>query len=182
LESHPDTARQAVRGTKFPEAGAFWVPVPHEGNAQIAPEEVEAIQAATRKLLTGTWAEKDSTARPMRQSDIIVVAPYNAQVNALRDALPEGIRVGTVDKFQGQEAPVCLVSMTASSTEETPRGMEFLFSLNRINVAVSRAKGLALVFGAPRLRETKRNTVEQMRLVNTLCALPVFTQNEREIA
>ena len=147
------------------------MPVPHEGNAQIAPEEVAAIQAAAHELLTGAWTEKDGTTRPMRQSDIIVVAPYNAQVNALRDALPEGIRVGTVDKFQGQEAPVCLVSMTASSAEETPRGMDFLFSLNRINVAVSRAKGLALVFGAPRLREAKCETVEQMRLVNTLCAL-----------
>ena len=149
------------------------MPVQHEGNAQIAPEEVAAIQAAAHELLTGAWTEKDGTTRPMRQSDIIVVAPYNAQVNALRDALPEGIRVGTVDKFQGQEAPVCLVSMTASSAEETPRGMDFLFSLNRINVAVSRAKGLALVFGAPRLREAKCETVEQMRLVNTLCALDV---------
>lgn len=108
----------------------------------------------------------------MTQRDIIVVAPYNAQVNALREALPEDIRVGTVDRFQGQEAPACLVSMTASSVEETVRGMDFLFSLNRINVAVSRAKVLALVFGAPRLREAKCETVEQMRLVNTLCALP----------
>jgi uncharacterized protein len=148
------------------------VPVPHAGNAQIAAEEVEAIRAAVTDLLSGTWTDKDGTTRPMRASDIIVVAPYNAQVNALRDALPEAIRVGTVDKFQGQEAPVCLVSMTASSAEETARGMEFLFSLNRINVAVSRAKGLALVFGAPRLREAKCETVEQMRLVNTLCALP----------
>ncbi|WP_347268600.1 TM0106 family RecB-like putative nuclease [Paracoccus sp. (in: a-proteobacteria)] len=171
LESHPDTARQAVTGTSFPEAGAFWVEVAHEGNAQIAPEEVAAVAATAADLLKGTWTDKDGQARPVRQSDIIVVAPYNAQVNALRDALPEGIRVGTVDKFQGQEAPVCLVSMTASSAEETPRGMEFLFSLNRINVAVSRAKGLALVFGAPRLREAKCETVEQMRLVNTLCAL-----------
>lgn len=171
LTSHPDTARQAVTGTSFPEAGAFWVPVPHESNAQIAPEEVAAIKAAAADLLKGTWTDKDGTSRPTRQSDIIVVAPYNAQVNALRDALPEGIRVGTVDKFQGQEAPVCLVSMTASSAEEMPRGMDFLFSLNRINVAVSRAKGLALVFGAPRLREAKCEAVEQMRLVNTLCAL-----------
>jgi uncharacterized protein len=110
----------------------------------------------------------------MRESDIIVVAPYNAQVSALREALPETIRVGTVDKFQGQEAPVCLVSMAASSAEETPRGMEFLFSLNRINVAVSRAKALALVFGSPRLREAKCVTIKQMRLVNTLGALPVW--------
>jgi uncharacterized protein len=171
LTSHPDTACQAVSGTSFREAGAYWVPVPHEGNSQISSEEVAAIQAATSELLRGTWTEKDGTSRPMRHTDIIVVAPYNAQVNALRDALPDGIRVGTVDKFQGQEAPVCLVSMTASSAEETSRGMEFLFSLNRINVAVSRAKGLSLVFGAPRLREAKCETVAQMRLVNTLCGL-----------
>ena len=172
LTSHPDTAHQRVTGTMLPEAGAFWVPVAHEGNAQIAQEEVAAIGKAVTELLGGSWTEKDGSTRPMRETDIIVVAPYNAQVNALRDALPLGVRVGTVDKFQGQEAPVCLVSMTASSAEETSRGMEFLFSLNRINVAVSRAKGLALVFGAPRLREAKCNSVEQMQLVNTLCALP----------
>ena len=171
LTNHPDTAYQAVTDTSFPRTGAFWVPVPHEGNAQMASEEVGVIRDAVKDLLAGAWTEKDGTTRSLRQSDIIVVAPYNAQVNALRDALPEGVRVGTVDKFQGQEAPICLVSMTASSAEETPRGMEFLFSLNRINVAVSRAKGLALVFGSPRLREAKCETVEQMRLVNTLCAL-----------
>ncbi len=171
LQSHPDTARQSVTGTPFPQAGAFWVPVAHEGNAQIAPEEVAAISDAAAHLLIGQWTDKDGTTRPLREADIIAVAPYNAQVNALRAVMPAGIRVGTVDKFQGQEAPVCLVSMTASSVEESPRGMEFLFSLNRINVAVSRAKGLALVFGAPRLREAKCETVEQMRLVNTLCAL-----------
>lgn len=179
LTSHPDTACQRVTDTTLPEAGAFWVPVPHEGNAQIAQEEVVAIGRTVTELLGGSWTEKDGSTRPIGETDIIVVAPYNAQVNALRDALPSGVRVGTVDKFQGQEAPICLVSMTASSAEETSRGMEFLFSLNRINVAVSRAKGLALVFGAPRLREAKCNTVEQMRLVNTLCALPVVEQNER---
>jgi len=179
LDSHADTARQKVSDTPWPEAGAFWVPVFHEGNAQVASEEVAAIRAAIDELLVGTWTEKDGIRRAMRENDIIVVAPYNAQVNALREALPERIRVGTVDKFQGQEAPICLVSMTASSAEETPRGMEFLFSLNRINVAVSRAKGLALVFGAPRLREAKCDTVEQMRLVNTLCALPKGDMDER---
>jgi superfamily I DNA and/or RNA helicase len=177
LASHPDTARQCVTGTSFPEAGAFWVPVEHEGNAQTAAEEVLAIQAAARDLLSGAWTEKNGITRPMRESDIIVVAPYNAQVNALRGALPDGIRVGTVDKFQGQEAPVCLISMTASTAEETPRGMDFLFSINRINVAVSRAKGLALVFGAPRLREAKCETVEEMRLVNTLCVLQKIGMN-----
>lgn len=174
LISAPETAVQSLRGKSCPEAGAYWMPVAHEGNAQIAAEEVAAIQARIEDLLSGTWTDKDGTTRPLRPADIIVVAPYNAQVSALQDALPAAIRVGTVDKFQGQEAPICLVSMTASSVEETPRGMDFLFSLNRINVAVSRAKVLALVFGAPRLREAKCDTVEQMRLVNTLCALPEF--------
>lgn len=172
LASHPETAKQAVRGTALPMAGAFWVPVAHEGNAQISGEEVASIRATIDQLLSGTWTGRNGATRALRPSDIIVVAPYNAQVNALRDAMPDDFRVGTVDKFQGQEAPICLISMTASSVEETPRGMEFLFSINRINVAVSRAKGLALVFGSQRLREAKCDTVEQMRLVNTLCALP----------
>jgi predicted RecB family nuclease len=178
LASHLDTAIQQMSGTAFPGAGAFWASVPHEGNAQISIEEVAAIEAAVHEILTGTWTDNAGLTRPVRKSDIIVVAPYNAQVNALRDAMPEGIRVGTVDKFQGQEAPICLVSMTASSAEETARGMDFLFSLNRINVAVSRAKGLSLVFGAPRLREAKCETVEQMRLVNTLCALPEYGKSQ----
>ena len=176
LESHADTALQKVAGTPWPESGAFWAPCAHEGNAQVAEEEVEAIRAAIDELMEGTWTGKDGAARPMRASDVIVVAPYNAQVNALRRGLPEDVPVGTVDKFQGLEAPVCLVSMTASSIEEIPRGMDFLFSLNRINVAVSRAKGLALVFGSDRLREAKCETVEQMQLVNTLCALPVHAR------
>ncbi|GAB4275514.1 MAG: TM0106 family RecB-like putative nuclease [Pararhodobacter sp.] len=171
LTSHPDTARQAVTGTRFPQAGAFLVPVEHEGNAQVAREEVAAIAQTARDLLEGRWTDKEGTTRRMRKADIIVVAPYNAQVNALRTALPEGIRVGTVDKFQGQEAPVCLVSMTASSAEDIPRGLEFLYSTNRINVAVSRAKALALVFASPRLREAQCETVEQMRLVNVVCGL-----------
>jgi hypothetical protein len=138
-------------------------------------DKVTAILAACRDLMKGLWTGKDGDTRAIGEADIIVVAPYNAQVNALRDTLPPGIRVGTVDRFQGQEAPICIVSMTASSAEETTRGMEFLFSLNRINVAVSRAMGLALVFGSPRLLEARCETLEQMRLVNTLCCLPTVT-------
>jgi uncharacterized protein len=173
LASHPDTARQRVGGTRWPEAGAHLVEVPHDGNAQVSHAEIAAISAAIAELTAGTWIDRDGVTRPLREEDVIVVAPYNAQVNALRAALPERVRVGTVDKFQGQEAPVCLVSMTASSIDDVPRGMEFLFSLNRINVAVSRAKALALVFASPRLLDARCTTVEQVRLVNTLCALPV---------
>lgn len=171
LMSHPDTAGQAILGTIWPESGAFWVPVDHDGNAQVAAEEVAAIQACCATLLDGQWRNKDGKIRPMRKSDIIVVAPYNAQVNALRAALPDGIRVGTVDRFQGQEAPVCIVSMTASSTQESPRGMEFLLSRNRMNVAISRAKSLALVFGNPSLQHAKCENIKQISLVNVICGL-----------
>ncbi len=182
LTNHPGTANQRVRRTKLPEAGAFWVPVEHEGNSQVSTEEIDAIHSAINELLLGTWTEKDGSTRPITETDIIVVAPYNAQVNALREALSAAVRVGTVDKFQGQEAPICLVSMTASSTEEMPRGMEFLFSLNRINVAVSRAKALAIVFGSPRLLEATCETIEQMRQVNTLCALSELGDKHDDLA
>jgi uncharacterized protein len=172
LASHPDCARQQIGRTRWPSAGAHLVETPHAGNAQVSPEEVAAIRATVAELTAGVWTDAVGATRPLRERDVIVVAPYNAQVNALRAALPERVRVGTVDKFQGQEAPVCLVSMTASSIEDVPRGMGFLFSLNRINVAISRAKALTLVFASPRLLDARCATVEDMQLVNTLCALP----------
>jgi uncharacterized protein len=172
LLSHDATKLQSIGAPGLPSAGAYWVPVQHAGNAQVSDAEVEAVRAAVDALLAGTWTSSDGASRALLEKDIIVVAPYNAQVLALREALPTGVRVGTVDKFQGQEAAACLVSMTASSADEVPRGLDFLLSRNRINVAVSRARALALVFGSPRLRETKCETVEQIRLVNVLCALP----------
>ena len=178
LTSHPDNASQSVDARNWPSAGAYFVPVDHESNIQISHEEIEAIKACVTDLLIGNWTDKNGLMRPLSETDIIIVAPYNAQVNALQDALPKEIRIGTVDKFQGQEAPICLVSMTASSAEESSRGLEFLLSLNRLNVAISRAKGLSLVFGSPKLRATSCGSVEQMRLVNTLCALPILKCSE----
>ena len=171
LRSHPSTALQSIEAPGLPPYGAWRVPVVHEGRAQVSPEEVEAVRHVIGRLLNGAWTDHNGARRPLRESDIIVVAPYNAQVNSLSDALP-GIRVGTVDKFQGQEAPVALVSMTTSTSEETTRGLDFLLSRERLNVAVSRGKGLSLVFASPRLLHTSCTTVEQMRLVNMLCALP----------
>jgi superfamily I DNA and/or RNA helicase len=99
----------------------------------------------------------------------MVVAAYNAQVNALREALPASVRVGTVDKFQGQEADVVLYSMASSSGEDVPRGLEFLLSRNRLNVAISRARCLAYLVASPRLLEVNCKTIPQMRLANALC-------------
>jgi uncharacterized protein len=101
--------------------------------------------------------------------DILVVAPYNAQVALLRELLPEGARIGTVDKFQGQEAPVVIVSLTTSSTQLAPRGMQFLYSRNRLNVAVSRAQALTVMVGSPELLAAPCRSVEEIRLANGLC-------------
>jgi len=110
--------------------------------------------------------------RPLAPADIIVVSPYNSHVRCLRQAIPDTrIRIGTVDKFQGQEAAVSFYSMASSSSEDVPRGLDFLFSRNRLNVAISRAKCLAYLVASPRLLDANCRTIEQMRLANSLCRL-----------
>ena len=152
-------------------AGVRLIEVDHADNRQASPEEADRIAAEVRALLDGgRFVDAAGAERDLGLEDVLVVAPYNAQVRALRDRLPRGARVGTVDKFQGQQAPVVFFSMTSSSGEDVPRGMDFLFSRNRLNVAISRAQALAVVVCSPRLLWARCNTVEQMRLVNALCA------------
>ena len=151
--------------------GAVMQRVDHFGRSQVSQEEIDGIAQLIGELEDADYRDRDGRERKLALADILVVAPYNAQVNALRAALPADVRVGTVDRFQGQEAPVCLVSMTTSSAEELPRDIAFLFSLNRINVAVSRAQAAAIVLASPLLLEVPCKTVEEMALVNTLCLL-----------
>ena len=166
--------RAGVAGLVGKEAGIVFVPVAHEGNGQASDEEVEAIAAIVRELrgreLTGTSGARARRASALDEGDLLVVAPYNMQVRALRAALP-GVRVGSVDKFQGQEAPVVVVSMGASAGDASPRGIEFLFSPNRLNVALSRAQSLAIVVGCPELARTRVRSVRQMKLVNLFCRI-----------
>ncbi len=103
--------------------------------------------------------------------DILVVAPYNMQVRALQEALGTRDRVGSVDKFQGKQAPVVIVSMCASDVSSAPRGLEFLLSRNRLNVAISRAQSLAIIVGSPRLARTSCTSVRQMELLNLYCRI-----------
>jgi uncharacterized protein len=172
LKSDAAAATQTLtRRDGTPLIGASFQPVVHTGRSQTCPEEIAAIQAHIEALVGGLYRDRDGLERTIGYGDILVVAPYNAQVNALVAELPPGVRVGTVDRFQGQEAPVCLVSMTTSSGEELPRDIEFLFSLNRINVAVSRAQAAAIVLASPLLLDAPCRTVREMSLVNTLCLL-----------
>src|SRR5439155_26192689 len=153
--SEPDCAKRTTPvGT-----GLRYLPVEHEDCRQESPEEAERIVAEVTRLRAAGVAD----------AEVMVVAAYNAQVNLLRSLLPSAVRVGTVDKFQGQEALVVLYSLASSSGDDIPRGLEFLLSRNRLNVAISRAQCLAYLVCSPRLLEVDCRTIDQMRLANALC-------------
>jgi uncharacterized protein len=148
--------------------GVRWIAIDHEGNRVESEEEADAIAVEIERLLGQTFTEAAET-RLLADADFMVVAPYNAQVRLLRERLPGGVEVGTVDKFQGREAPVVFYSMASSSGEAVPRGLDFLLSRNRLNVAVSRAQCRAYVVCSPRLLEVDCRSVEHLRLANALC-------------
>jgi uncharacterized protein len=163
------------RNTSFG-TGIRFVPVEHDGNRTGSDEEVAEITKLIGQLRQGTFTDSDGATRPLRESDFMVVAPYNAQVRRLRSALPSGVRVGTVDKFQGQQAPIVFFSMATSSGEDVPRNLAFLFSRNRLNVAISRAQCLAYLVCSPRLLEARCNSIEEMELINALCRLAEYAE------
>lgn len=175
LHAHPTTHGQRVllsgEASKLdlPEAGIAFVEVDHRACTQRSVEEAETVSAHYTALLNCRWFDQHRTERPVTTEDILVVSPYNMQVDLLRATLPPGARVGTVDKFQGQEAAIVLISMATSSGDDLPRNIEFLFSRNRLNVAISRARCIAVLFANPRLLEVPCNTIAQMELVNGLC-------------
>ncbi len=154
-----------IRGT-----GLRYLSVVHEGNQNIAPEEAVAIQRLVEETLAAgaTWIDRDGRRRAVTVEDILIIAPYNAQVFEIQRRLPQA-RVGTVDKFQGQEAAIVIYSVTTSSHADAPRGMEFLYSLNRLNVAVSRAKCVCVLASSPAIFEPACNTPRQMELANAYC-------------
>ena len=170
LASLPGCERQTIGGEgPLAGSGLRWCPVEHSGNRTASQEEAEAVRELIIGLEGRAWTDRAGGGHMLNLDDILVVAPYNAQVSLLGHLLPAGVEVGTVDKFQGRQAPVVIVSMAASAAEDVPRGMEFLYSRNRLNVAISRAKALSIVVASPALLSAQCRTVEQMRLVNGLC-------------
>ena len=139
--------------------------------ANSSKEEAARVREIYDDLLRQEFVDKNGESRRVTSDNILVVAPYNLQVAMLRRVLPENAKIGTVDKFQGQEAEVVIVSMATSSSTDMPRNLEFLFSKHRLNVAISRAKSLAVVVASPRLLQTPCSTPEQMELVNILCCV-----------
>jgi len=155
-------AQGRIRGS-----GLRYLPVMHEGNQNSSPEEADAVERLVEETVAAgaTWIDRDGRSRPITLEDILIIAPYNAQVFEIQRRLPNA-RVGTVDKFQGQEAAIVVYSVTTSSHADAPRGMEFLYSLNRLNVAVSRARCVCVLVASPAIFEPACNTPRQMELAN----------------
>ena len=150
--------------------GIRFLPVEHTGHRDGVAGGGAAVARGDRRGCSGRRTSTSAASGALGPTDFIVVAPYNAHVRCLREAIPDArIRIGTVDKFQGQQATVVFFSMASSTGEDVPRGLDFLFSRNRLNVAISRARCLAYVVASPRLLEASCRTVEQMRLANALC-------------
>jgi predicted RecB family nuclease len=190
LSSRPENRTQRIKTTgPLDGTGLRFCPVDHVGNQSESREEVERIAQLFAELLSpfsrvpaspqsgSEWTDKDGETRPLTLNDILVVAPYNAQVSALAARLPEGARIGTVDKFQGQEAPVVIYSMATSTWEDAPRGMEFLYSLNRLNVATSRAQCVVALVASPALFNVECKTPRQMELANAFCRFLELAQS-----
>jgi predicted RecB family nuclease len=171
LEARPENALQRLNASgSLDGTGLRFVPVVHSGNQSDSPEEVGAIATLVEELLRNgaTWTNNKGETQPLQLEDILIVAPYNAQVALLARRLPDA-RVGTVDKFQGQEAPAVFYSMTTSSPEDAPRGMEFLYSANRLNVATSRAQCVTILVANPALFDVECKTPRQIELANAFC-------------
>jgi uncharacterized protein len=183
LNARGEASQQRIAGARgLPEAGIALALVDHDGNRNHSPEEIDVVAGLVERATAPgvMWRDADGVERQMTGSDVLIVAPYNAQVSRLSERVATtGARVGTVDKFQGQEAAVVIYSMATSRPEDAPRGMEFLYSLNRLNVATSRAKCLAILVASPRLLEPECRSPRQMKLANGLCR---FRELSRPVA
>ncbi len=181
LHSVPACERQRIDSSGLVGTGLRWLPVAQEGNRGASVEEADRIAAELDLLLAGTFTDSNGREHRLGWDDVLVLTPYNAQVRCLRMRLGPLARIGTVDKFQGQEAPVVFFSMATSSGEDLPRNLEFLFSRNRLNVAISRAQSLAVLVASPKLLEIRCRTIEQMRMVNALCRFVEEAAHESDL-
>jgi len=180
LQSMQGLERQLLSGdTKYAGAGLYYEQVQHIGNQNFSLEEAERVREIVNDLVQGTvkWTNQKGEIVPIDIKDILIIAPYNAQVGRIREKLPTGALIGTVDKFQGQEAPVVIYSLASSSPEDAPRGMDFLYNANRFNVAISRARSTVIVVASPKLFNPDCRTPVQMKMANAFCRYLEMAKN-----
>jgi len=177
LDSYPANDLRVVKvpdgyqGILDQEAGIIFVPVEHEGNTQASDEEVDETKKQAEALIGRVFTDGHGKTRKIIWDDMLFIAPYNHQVSKLQQVLGDDCRIGSIDKFQGQEAPIVFLNMCASDASESTRGMEFLFDKHRINVAVSRAQCLVIVVASPRLGRAMVHGLHQLKLLNLFQAL-----------
>ncbi|MCC6812165.1 MAG: TM0106 family RecB-like putative nuclease, partial [Deltaproteobacteria bacterium] len=172
LDAHASTHKQRLDGAgPLGGTGLRFVPVQHEGNRSESEEEAAAVKRLLSQLTRNgaTWVNEKGKTKPLTLADVLIVTPYNAQLGRLSETLPAGAQIGTVDKFQGKEAAVVIYTMASSTPADAPRGMEFLYSPNRLNVAISRAKCVAILVASPALFDVECKSPRQMQLVNAFC-------------
>ena len=154
------------------ETGILTIWLDHDGNTQSSEEETVTVKALLQELKSGHFRNKKNEVHEISlEEDVLVIAPYNMQVNLLKEKLPTNIRIGTIDKFQGQEAPVVIISMAVSDIEESPRGLDFIFDMNRLNVAISRAKALAIIVVSKKLQQVTVSNIRQMEMAGLFLRL-----------
>ena len=154
----------------MPSEGIVLIETNHEDNSQNSEEEIVIIKKLYQFLLNQKIKDESGTRR-LTQEDLLVIAPYNVQVNNLSNQLPEGNRTGTIHRFQGQEAPVSIVSMTSSDDENAPRGINFLFDPRSLNVAISRAQCLSIIIMNKALFKANANNIQQLKMINNFHTL-----------
>lgn len=169
--------QQILGNTRFIGSGLRFLSITHQGNTSSSAEEVEVITQIVHELCKGDVQVLDALGKEktLLPSDIKIISPYNAQVGLLQEVLPQ-LEIGTVDKFQGQEAPILIYSVATSSPEDAPRGMDFLYSPNRFNVAVSRAKALFILVASPSILEPDCKSPAQIKLANPFCRYSEMAQ------
>ncbi|MGL6269499.1 MAG: DEAD/DEAH box helicase, partial [Chitinophagaceae bacterium] len=171
LYPRKDLVNHRIEGkTPYAGSGLFYESVEHTGNQNSSEEEADRVGEIVRHLITEKiyWFDRHNDKRRLTMEEILIITPYNAQVSKIAERLPDA-HIGTVDKFQGQEAPVVIISMATSTPEDAPRGMDFFYSLNRLNVAVSRAKAVCIMVACPKIFEPDCKSPAQIKLANGLC-------------
>lgn len=182
LKSVEGLEKQRIEGnTEFQGSGLFYKAITHEGNSNFSLEEIDAIEKITIELTKGDvfWFDDKNDKKILQDSNIKIITPYNSSVFELQKRIPN-IEIGTVDKFQGQEAAVIIYSLASSSPEDAPRGMDFLYSPNRFNVAVSRAKAIFIMVGSSKIFEPDCKSPEQIKLANPFCRFIELAETKEE--